>query len=70
MSNWWSSSLTTNNYCVPTPATVICCFTDWCNEDSEVAVRSKNFLTEPLSRLRMNDIVKQVDFINRYSSVH
>ena len=50
----------------PTPARVICCFTDWCNEDTEVAVRSKNFITEPLSRLQMNDIVKQVDFINRY----
>ena len=45
---------------------MICCFTDWCNENTEVAVRSQNFITEPLSRLEMNDIVRQVDFINRY----
>ena len=49
----------------PTPARVICCFTDWCNENTEVALRSQNFITEPLSRLEMNDIVRQVDFINR-----
>ena len=48
-----------------TPARVICCFTDWCNENTEVAVRSKNFIREPLTRLEMNDIVRQVDFINR-----
>ena len=47
-------------------ARVVCCFTDWCNENTEVAVRSQNFITEPLSRLEMNDIVRQVDFINRY----
>ena len=30
-----------------------------------MALRSQNFITEPLSRLEMNDIVRQVDFINR-----
>ena len=50
---------------LPTPARVICCFTDWCNENTEVAVRSKNFIREPLTRLEMNDIVRQVDFIKR-----
>ena len=39
--------------------------TNWCNESTEVALRSKNFITEPLSRLEMDDIVRQVDFINR-----
>ena len=30
-----------------------------------MALRSKNFVTEPLSRLEMRNIVRQVDFINR-----
>ena len=47
-------------------ASVICCFTDSCNESLEKASLSRDLVKTPISKAEMKNIVQKVQYIKRY----